>query len=30
MSVNGDETNLKYERAACDSEGLPEETGYRD
>ena len=30
MGVNEDETKLKYEWAAYDSEGLPEEAGYRD
>ena len=30
MGVNDDETELKYEWAASDSEGLPEEAGYRD
>ena len=30
MGVNGDETELKYEWAAYDSDGLPEEAGYSD
>lgn len=28
MGVNDDETKLKYEWAASDSPGLPEEAGY--
>jgi len=28
MGVNDDETKLKYEWAAYDSPGLPEEAGY--
>ena len=30
MGVNEDETKLKYEWAAYDSAGLPEEAGYSD
>ena len=30
MGVNEDETKLKYEWAAYDSDGLPEEAGYSD
>ena len=30
MGVNDDETELKYEWAAYDSSGLPEEAGYSE